>query len=125
MCIVLSCLITPISVSLYILKKIVCGDAFVHMGARCSSAHGAMGHRIDGSLDRSFIMDPFSYFSFQPVLHDWCNKGCGVCYFVCGMMHIKELLLLIGKSSLCGGSRFPRSLSVWSFPICLTPYNRK
>ena len=25
---------------------------------------------------------------FQPVLHDWCNKGCGMCYPVCGMMHI-------------------------------------
>ena len=23
------------------------------------------------------------YFSFQPVLHDWYNKGCGVCYPVC------------------------------------------
>ena len=22
---------------------------------------------------------PISYFSFQPVLHDWCNKGCGMC----------------------------------------------
>ena len=22
--------------------------------------------------------------SFQPVLHDWCNKGHGVCYPVCG-----------------------------------------
>ena len=21
------------------------------------------------------IMDPLSYFSFHPVLHDWCNKG--------------------------------------------------
>ena len=47
------------------------------------------------------------YFSFQPVLHDWCNKGCGMCYPVCGMVHIKEPLLLIGKSSLCGGSGFP------------------
>ena len=44
-----------------------------------------------------------------PVLHDWCNKGCGMCYPVCGMMHIKEPLLLTGKSSLCGGSRFPFS----------------
>ena len=26
----------------------------------------------------------------QPVLHDWCNKGRGMCYPVCGMMHIKE-----------------------------------
>ena len=32
----------------------------------------------------------YSYFSFQPVLHDWCNKGCGMCYPVCGMVHIKE-----------------------------------
>ena len=39
-------------------------------GARCSSvvsafAHGAMGRRID----------PLSYFSFQPVLHDGGNKA--------------------------------------------------
>ena len=70
-------------------------------------------------------LDPLSYFSFQPVLHDWCNKGCGMCYPVCGMVHIKEPLLLIGKSSLCGGSGFPLSLSEWSLTICLTPYNRR
>ena len=52
------------------------------------------------------------YGSFQPVLHD------------CGMVHIKEPLL-IGKSSQCGSSRFPLSLSKWSFTICLTPYNHK
>ena len=33
------------------------------------------------------------------------------------MMHIKEPLLLIGKSSPCGGSGFPISLSQWSFII--------
>ena len=38
-----------------------------------------------------------------------------------GMMHIKEPLLLTGKSSPYGGSGFPLSLSGWS----LTPYNRK
>ena len=70
-------------------------------------------------------VDPLSYFSFQPVLHDWCNKGRGMCYPVCGMMHIKEPLLLIGKSSPCGSSVFHLSLSEWSFTICLTPYNRK
>ena len=48
-----------------------------------------------------------------------------MCYPVCGMVHIKEPLLLISKSSLCGGSGFPLSLSEWSFTICLTPYNRK
>ena len=41
------------------------------------------------------------------------------------MMHIKEPLLLIEKSSLCGGSGFPLSLSEWFFTICLTSYNRK
>ena len=56
-------------------------------------------------------------FLVPPVLHDWCNKGCGMCYPVCGMVHIKEPLLLIGKSSLCGGSRFPLSLSEWFFTI--------
>ena len=40
-------------------------------------------------------VDPLSYFSFQPVLHDWCNKGRGMCYPVCGIVHIKEPLLLI------------------------------
>ena len=70
-------------------------------------------------------VDPLSYFSFQPVLHDWCNKGRGMCYPVCGMVHIKDPLVLIDKSSLCGGSGFPFSLSEWSLTICLTPYNRK
>ena len=36
-------------------------------GAMCSSWY-------DGTSDRSFMVDPLSYFSFQPVLHDWCNK---------------------------------------------------
>ena len=40
-------------------------------------------------------VDPLSYLSFQPVLHDWCNKGLGMYYPVCGMVHIKEPLLLI------------------------------
>ena len=64
----------------------------------------------DGSLDRSFMVDPLSYFLFQPVLHDWCKKGRGMCYPVCGMLHIKETLLLFRKSSLCGGSGFHLSL---------------
>ena len=63
--------------------------------------------------------------SFQPVLHDWCNKDRGMCYPVCWMVHIKEPLLLIGKSSQCGGSGFPLSLSEWSFTIYPTPYNGK
>ena len=73
---------------------------------------------VEGSLMVRWVVgsilhgvDPLSYFSFQPVLQDWCNKGCGMCYSVCGMVHIKEPLLLIDKSSLCGGSGFPFSLS--------------
>ena len=57
----------------------------------------------------------------QPVLLEWCNKGCGMCYPACGMVHIKEPLLLIRKSSPCGGNGFPLSLSEWSFTICPTP----
>ena len=47
------------------------------------------------------------------MLHDWCNKGRGMCYPVCVMVHIKEPLVLIDKSSPCGGSVFPFSLSEW------------
>ena len=61
----------------------------------------------------------------KPVLHGWCNKGHGMCYPVCGMVHIKEPLLLINKSSICGGSGFPFSLTEWSLTICLSPYNRR
>ena len=32
----------------------------------------------NGPSDRSFMVDPLEYFSFQPVLHNWYNKGCGV-----------------------------------------------
>ena len=79
----------------------------------------------DGSSDRSFMVDPLSYFSFLPELHDWCNKGRGMSYPVCGMINIKEPLLLIGKSSPCGGSGFLLLLSEWTITICPTPYNRK
>ena len=86
-------------------------------------AHGVIGHKIDPSLGEG--VDPLSYFSFQPVLHDWCNKGRVMGYPVCGMVHIKEPLLLIGKRSPCGGSSFPLSLSEWSFTIYPMPYNCK
>ena len=83
-------------------------------------ARGAISYRIDPSLD-----GPIELFLVPPVLHNWCNKGRGMCYPVCGMVHIKEPLLLIVKSSPCGGSGFPLSLSGWYFTICPTPFNRK
>ena len=64
------------------------------VGARCSS----VGHWINPSWG-----GPIELFSYEPILHDWCNKGCGMCYPVFGMVQIKEPLL-IGKSSTCSGS---------------------
>ena len=106
-------------------KSEVSSKPYLSMGARRSSEveRSLMVRWVVGSILHG--VDPLSYFSFQPVLHDWCNKGRGMCYPVCGMVHIKEPLLLIDKSSLCGGSGFPFSLSEWSLTICLTPYNRR
>ena len=47
------------------------------------------------------------YFPFQPVVHNWFIKGRGMYCSVYGKVHIKDPLLLIEKSSLCGGSGFP------------------
>ena len=78
-------------------------------------AHGAMGRRINPSWS-----GPIELFLVPVNVAHWCNKDRGMYYPVCGMMHVKEPLVLIGKSSLCGGSGFPLSLSVWFFTICLT-----
>ena len=53
---------------------------FKTIGARCSSkvrafAHGTMGRQIDPSWG-----EPIELF------YDWCNKGRGMCYPVCGMV---------------------------------------
>ena len=45
------------------------------------------------------MVDPLSYFSIQPVLHELSNKGRGMCDPVCGVMHIKDPMLLIRMSS--------------------------
>ena len=60
---------------------------FSFQGARCSSvlrafAHGAMGRQIDPSWG-----GPIELFLIPASAHDWCNKGCGMCYPVCGMVH--------------------------------------
>ena len=44
------------------------------------------------------LYHPLSYFSFQPVLHNWCNKGRGMCYP--RMVHIKYPLLSINKQTI-------------------------
>ena len=43
----------------------------------------------------------------------------GMCYPVCGMMHIKEPLLLIRTSPCSCGSRFPLFLFEWFFTIIM------
>ena len=53
------------------------------------------------------MVDQSTYFSVQPVLHNWYNKHCGMYCPVSGMEHVKDLLLLIKKSNpRSGGSRF-------------------
>ena len=72
---------------------------------------------LDGALMVRWVVGSILHLEmyFHPScfyqLHDWCNKGRGMCYPVCGMVHIKEPVLLIGKSSPCGGSGFPLFLS--------------
>ena len=64
------------------------------------------------------MMDPLNYFSFQPMFHDWCNKGRAMRYPVCGMVH--------KKSKPCsGGNGFPLYLSsLFTILLLPTPYNR-
>ena len=74
------------------------GRCHANQGARCSSvvrafADGAMGRRVDPTWG-----GPIELFLVP---------ASGTCNPVCGIVHIKEPLLLIGKSSPCGGSGFP------------------
>ena len=57
------------------------------------------------------------YISFQPVLHNWRTKGCGIYCPVCGMMYVNNNLLLIEKCSpRSDDSGFPLSLSDYPLP---------
>ena len=47
------------------------------------------GKSVRSSCDGSSVY-PLSYFSFQPVLYNWFNKGYGMYYPVCGMVHYKK-----------------------------------
>ena len=73
----------------------------------------------------------------QPVLHDCYNKGCGMFYPVCEIMHVKRPLLLFGRVTHVVHVKEPLLLfgrvthvvaAVGFLPrylICLIPYNRK
>ena len=62
---------------------------------------------VIGSILLSGPSCSLGYFPFQPVVHNWFIKGRGMYCSVYGKVHIKYPLLLIEKSSLCGGSGFP------------------
>ena len=100
-------------------------DYHNYSSAFSADAFTSVRDKAEKQTTTNVSSDNSKVYSFQPVLHDWCNKGRGMCYPVCGMVHIKEPLLLIDKSSLCGDSGFPFSLSEWSLTICLTPFNRR
>ena len=56
----------------------------------------------------------------QPVLHDRCIKRHGMCYHVCGMMHIKDPFMLIKKELLMKWQQwFPLSLCIIAARILL------
>ena len=61
---------------------------------------------VVGSILLSGPSCSLGYFPFQPVVHNWFIKGRGMYCSVYGKVHIKDPLLLIEKSSLCGGSGF-------------------
>ena len=67
---------------------------------------------IVGSILLSGPSCSLGYFPFQPVVHNWLIKGRGMYCSVYGKVHIKDPLLLIEKSSLCGGSGFPSKTCV-------------
>ena len=59
-------------------EKIIGYDSLMISWARCSSvvrafAHGAMGRWIDPSWG-----GPIEIFLIPAMLHDWCNKACGM-----------------------------------------------
>ena len=64
------------------------------------------------------MVDTLSYFSLQPVLHDWCNKGHDMCYPGCRIMRIKGTLAANWKEAHAAAAGFI-CLSEWPFTICL------
>ena len=63
-----------------------------------------------GLSDQFLQADLLSYFLFQPVMCNWCNKGHGIYYRV----NAKDPLLLISNNRpWSDGSGFSLSLSVW------------
>ena len=62
-----------------------------------------IGNLIKDIVERYIkVINIDAYIEFiLPVFHMWYNKGCGMCYPVCGMVYIKDPLLLLRMSSPC------------------------
>ena len=60
----------------------------------------ALADNVSHNSSSAFSTDAFA--SVRKV-HNWFIKGCGMYCSVYGKVHIKDPLLLIEKSSLCGG----------------------
>ena len=89
----------------------------------CAIAFWQWRHQRRGSSDRSWIKacvapicKPYhKLVRVSVVVYDWCNKGRGMYYPVYGMMHIKEPLLLIGKSSPCRPNKQKKTPKSYAF----------
>ena len=64
------------------------------------------------------MLDPWSYFLFQPVFHNWFSEGRDMYYPLCRLVEIKDSLSMKWWQWIS-------SLAKLSFTICLTPYNLK
>ena len=85
------------------LRTLSCSERDVAQSIACPP----LKRSVVGSILLSGPSCSLGYFPFQPVVHNWFIKGRGMYCSVYGKVHIKDPLLLIEKSSLCGGSGFP------------------
>ena len=82
-----------------------------------SSSHNQRNTPFVSAATRKASFNSF----LQPVVHNWSIKCCGMCCPLCGKVHIKDPLLLIGKSSLCGDSGFPLKKLNKHFKVNVNP----
>ena len=86
---------------------------FLHQWSNRSVLFTARGGSVCSWCDGSILHGgPIEVFQFKPVLHDWCNKGCGMCYPVCRMMHIKRTLVANWKEDPMWWQQVS-SLAIW------------
>ena len=73
-------------------------------------------HSWFGRSDQSHLVDPFSYFLFQPVLHNWCNKG----HSMWDNAHKRSFAANQKEQSM----KLQQQVSFLIIRICQMPYNR-